>query len=143
VVRQADALERSRDLSHAFGTALAATEARIAAAVGQGPSWPAWMAEFAQMASESIHIDAHQASRGQDGFRVELNGSARSAGGASARDELTRFIDRLKASPLVAAVDLGATRRTDAEGVEEQRFTVTLTLTPLPRALAAAKEGPP
>ncbi len=143
VVRQADALERSRDLSSAFGAALAATEARIASAVGQGPSWPAWMAEFARMTSDSIQVDAHQAARGQNGFTVELNGAARSVDGESARAELTRFIERLRASPLVAAVDLGATRRTDSDGVEEQRFRVTLTLTPLPRSVAAAKEGSP
>jgi len=143
VVREADALERTRDLAAAYGSAVAASSLRVGEAIGLRPAWSAWMIEFASLVPDHVVVEAAEASRDSSSFKVELSGAALAHEGKSAHDALTGFIDGLKASPLVASVELGATRRVESAGAESMRFTLGVFLTPMPWGAALALEDSP
>ena len=64
--------------------------------------------------------------------------------GEDADDELTRFLETIRQSPLVSAVELGRVKRTTVDGRPAKRFALTIAARPIPRiteTLFAARDG--
>lgn len=119
----------------------------LADAMSVSADWPAVLLELGRLTDANIRLTQIDAENNNGKPRIEISGLAFTD---SASDELRNFMTKLMQSPLAQSVELGPTRRTEAEGRDATHFTLTALLRPLPPVLgapatvaAAGKEGTP
>lgn len=144
-IRDADqatcTLKASAEQAQKFLEARAAVAGRTAAingvvlaaadACGQTPDWAAWLRELALITPPDVRLlDINMLADGQTP-RCELRGVASAESGSS---DVSAYVQKLQASPLVSRVALGATQRgssgASAEGSVDFQLTVSLVAVP-------------
>ncbi len=138
-------------------TLIGSVDRAITTSAGFGPRWPGWLIDLADRRPERIVVLGMSLSREEsDAGLVTMNGAvipqafmdaatestAAPEGTEDAEPEvvttdrqmdlLSGFIASLEASPLVAGVELGPTRRGSALGADATSFQLTVTLRAAP-----------
>ena len=124
---------------------LVATQARMGEAIGMTTRWSDALAVLPGLIPDAVELtDIEGVERTEQAPpRFELTGIARNDNQRNSQAALNAFIESLKACPLVASVDLGATNRLDdASASESMRFSVVVNLVSTPRlAVVRVDEG--
>lgn len=115
---------------------LARLDRAIANSAGFGPRYPGWLVDLAELRPDGVVVLGMNASRNEgDGGLVNITGAVyetETIQASDATDVLRSFLDALEASPLVADVALGSTRRGTALGGESTGFQLTVRLRSAP-----------
>lgn len=116
-----------------------AAEKELQSHLGERSSWAGLLSELSRCSTEEVRIIEVRGRHEGSATVVTLEGVA-GGEGADGDDPIGSYIRTLRDSPVIAAVKVGTTRRTEIEGRPATRFSVELTLVGMP-TLASAQSG--
>lgn len=121
----------SAEAQRSVAAALTDAQAKLDASFGRRTDWMAFLRELAVLTPESVRFTEIAGSYESGLPMASLHGVAwfeEADTDASGEGPITRYLDALRASPLVDRVELGETQRSDFEGRPARRFSLRVSL---------------
>jgi Tfp pilus assembly protein PilN len=116
---------------------LSDVEHRLRKALEQSPDWAAVLNVIAEKTPPEIRLQSLEMSRESGKPGVIMHALVRLDEAKDPAGLIQTYVNALESVPLITAVRLGGTQRTNISGHDSQKFDLSLNVVPLPHAAAA------